>query len=207
MRKKLGSILGTFIGAALLVAIGLVAPAAAQSGPYIGLMAGYGIDKLSPADGGTSFDWAQSGAVGGAFAGIGAVVNGIYVGVEGDIAIKDVRASMSDGGYTVTSSADWQGTVRARAGLPMGPALIYGTIGLAMESSKISVTSAGSDSNMLYGLALGGGIEANITKTMFVRVDGRYTKYQDETFAVGEGTAKVSHDGEAAVLGGVGFRF
>lgn len=206
MRKIFGSILGTLVGTVLL-AIACVVPAAAQSGPYIGIMAGYSIDKLSPADGGTSFDWAQSGAIGGAFAGYGTVINGIYVGIEGDIALKDVKASVSDGGYTVTSSTDWQGTVRARAGVPMGPTLIYGTIGLAMERSKLSATSAGSDSNMIYGLVAGGGIEANLTKTMFVRIEGRYTKFQDETFTVGDGSAKVSHDGEAAVLGGVGFRF
>lgn len=206
MRKIFGSIIGTVIGTALMV-MAYASTATAQSGPYIGLMAGYSIDKLSPAEGGSSFDWAQSGALGGVFAGYGTVINGIYVGVEGDIALKDVKASVADGGYTVTSSTDWQGTVRARAGIPMGPALIYGTIGLAMERSKLSATAAGSDSNMIYGIVAGGGIEANLTKTMFVRIEGRYTKFQDETFTVGEGSAKVSHDGEAAVLGGVGFRF
>lgn len=204
MKTVIGSIVGTI---AMLLLGAMPVAAGDHSGPYIGLMAGYGIDKLAPKDSATTFDWAQAGAIGGVFAGYGAVVNGVYVGIEGDMALKDLKATMSDGTIIATSTADWQGTIRGRAGIPMGPALIYGTLGLAMEKSKLSVAGAGSDSNMVYGLVVGGGIEANLTKVMFVRVEGRYTKFQEEKFGDGVGAVKMTHDGEAAVVGGLGFRF
>lgn len=185
------------------------ASAADFSGPYIGLMAGYGVEKLNPpAGGGTAFDWASSGATGGVFGGYGGVVQGVYLGIEGDVSLRDLTAKAGGGGgFAIESGGDWQGTIRARAGMPWGPALLYGTVGLAIMDSKTSVAGVGSDSNMLYGLVVGAGIEAQITKVMFIRLEARHVRMPDEDILIGGTGATIKHDGETTALIGLGFRF
>ena len=198
---------GIVAALAALVLSALPAPAADFGGAYIGLMAGYGLEKLNPPAGGGSFDWASSGMTGGVFAGVGTVQHGVYIGIESDIALRDITAKLGTGGYVVESGADWQGTIRGRVGMPWGPALLYATAGLAVQESKLTVATVGSDSSMLYGMVIGAGIEAQMTRSMFIRLEGRHTRMQDEDVIISGSTATIRHDGETAILGGVGFRF
>lgn len=196
--------------AAALAAI--ATPAAAQdkpahhTGPYIGLMAGYGSNVISPD--GAPFDWAGVGATGGAFAGYGVSVgNGLYVGVEGDVAMRDIKGKITDGVTSITASNDLMGTVRARLGYAAGPALLYVTGGLAVTQSKLAVSDIGADKNMIYGIVAGAGIEAELTRTLFVRIEGRHTRFQDETFTLQPGiAATVDRQADNTIFVGVGFK-
>lgn len=178
-----------------------------HNGPYIGLMAGYGTNMISP-EGGT-FDWAGAGATGGAFAGYGVnVANGLYLGLEGDIALRDIKGTASDGITSITAKNELMGTVRGRAGFIAGPALLYATAGVAITESKLAVTGLGSDAKLIYGLVAGVGIEAEITRVMFVRIEGRHTRFQDETFSLLPGlNATVDRQADNTIMGGLGFKF
>lgn len=187
-----------------------------HNGPYIGLMAGYGTNMISPEGGtfdwagaGATGGWAGAGATGGAFAGYGVnVANGLYLGLEGDIALRDIKGTASDGITSITAKNELMGTVRGRAGFIAGPALLYATAGVAITESKLAVTGLGSDDKLIYGLVAGVGIEAEITRVMFVRIEGRHTRFQDETFSLLPGlNATVDRQADNTIMGGLGFKF
>lgn len=197
------------LAVAAIVASLAAHPAAAEprhSGPYIGIAAGYGMNALKPENG--DFEWASAGATGGLFAGFGGIVNGLYMGVEADAMVRDIKAKATDLGTTVTASNDYLGTVRLRVGMPIGPALLYGTGGVAVTQSKLDISAVGSDKALQWGAVVGAGIEVSVTQTMFVRLEGRHTRFFDQSFDLGGGvTADVAKQGENTIIGGLGFRF
>ncbi|MCB0252132.1 MAG: porin family protein [Anaerolineae bacterium] len=210
--RVLSVIKAAAIAAALVVSsVSLVDGAQADesprhSGPYIGLMAGYGLNQISPkGDDGAQFDWAQTGATGGVMAGFGRVVDGIYMGIEADAALHDLKGEVADGIF-VKSSTEWVATIRVRGGIPIGPALLYATAGLAMGDSRLSVSGVGGDSDRMIGLVLGAGIDVELTRTMFVRLEGRHTRWKDNDFSIGGDSLSTRQEGETAVMGAVGFR-
>lgn len=175
--------------------------AGVHDGGYVGLMSGINAAALNAPEGP---DWADTGLFGGVYVGYGLVTSGTYLGVEVDGMIRDIRPSQTDGETTVSFSNRWMASARLRAGVPIGPALLYATGGVALQESVLKYTDPGlsaSDAEMIMGAVVGAGIEAKITRTVALRLEGRHYRWQDQTFQIGDGTAKLGQDDTMVLLG------
>ena len=173
------------------------APIFTWTGFYAGVNAGYGWsdddnDSIALAD-----DEDDGGFVGGAQVGYNYQIGSFVVGLEGDIQYADFgregafdldNDGEEDG---VFESSDWFGTVRARAGVALGQALIYGTGGFAFAD----------DSN---GWTAGGGLEYAFTNNLSAKIEGLYVSLD------GDDSDIVGFDNETdfgVVRAGLNFRF
>ena len=151
------------------------------SGPYAGVVLGYGFggdarDKTA----GNSID--QKGFLGGGFAGYNYDAGGVVVGAEADIGYSGVKGD--NAGTSVKSGVE--GSLRARVGYDLTPAMVYATGGIA--ATNLEVKDATSDSNKtLLGVTLGAGVETKITESITARTEYRYTNYQTQTFNLDSG--------------------
>lgn len=174
-----------------------------HGGPYAGITIGYSSQTLST----PGIDLAGQGVFGGAYIGAGMVTGGLYLGIEGDVSLRDVRSKVAAGAYTLEAGADWTATVRGRIGIPVGPAMPYLTAGVAIQESKLALTGAGTATELQYGLAAGGGMELNVTKTLHVRLEGMHYAFPSESYSFGAlgSTGKVDL-GETVIRAGIGFK-
>lgn len=191
--------------AALAITIGvmlmLAGPSRAdgyKAGPYAGIAVGYGTGQIS-ADG---LDIAQDGANVAGIVGWTHDLGGLIAGIEGDIGYNGVRAAFAD--KAITAKGGWEGTARLRAGIPVGPALLYGTAGVAVKQTDIDVVGfTGSDTSV--GVVGGGGIDLQMTNTMQVRLEALHYAYPDTKVDLSNiGTAKFD-DAKTVVRAGVTF--
>lgn len=114
----------------------------------------------------------QFGGHAGYNVGLGIVV----LGVEADANFDNSDFAFSSvGGGTGTLTADWNGSVRARAGLPFGPLLLYATAGYAWSATALTDRAANgsnfSANHTFNGVVYGGGLESYILPNMSVRVE------------------------------------
>ncbi len=145
------------------------APVFTWTGFYVGVNAGYGWSN----DDFDAFDAADidddGGFVGGAQVGYNYQIGSFVVGLEGDIQyvdfgregvfnFEDENGEILQGEF---ESSDWFGTVRARAGVAFGQALIYATGGFAFAD----------DAN---GWTVGGGVEYAFTNNLSAKIEGLY---------------------------------
>lgn len=176
-----------------------------RTGFYVGAVGGYSLDEIKAED----FKMSDGSLFGGPFGGFNWRVNpGLVAGVEVDYLFMNVKASKTDEGFTVTATNNFLASVRGRVGVPIGPALLYGTGGLALTEKKLAATDGMlslSDKELSYGVVGGGGVEAELTKTLFVRLEALHYWFPDE---------KMSFDSEAfksgqhttIIRGGLGFK-
>jgi outer membrane immunogenic protein len=97
------------------------------------------------------------------------------------------------------------GSVRARLGVEAGPALVYGTAGVAATRIEGSDATS-SDTRNSLGLTAGAGAETMVTDSIFARAEYRYTDYQDKNFKLASGRAERGYD-EHSLKVGVGVKF
>jgi outer membrane immunogenic protein len=175
------------------------APIFTWTGFYVGVNAGYGwsdddFDAVDFAD-----DDNDGGFVGGAQVGYNYQIGSFVVGLEGDIQYadfgRDGTFTFDDDGETVTGEfdrSDWFGTVRARAGVAFGQALIYATGGFAFADDATGWTA-------------GGGVEYAFTNNLSLKVEGLYVNLDHDDDFDFDG-----FDGETdfgVVRAGLNFRF
>jgi outer membrane immunogenic protein len=136
------------------------------------------------------------GFLAGVHAGYNVQLGSFVVGVEGDI--EGVFGDDDDdfdgviigpGGVPVTysiasSSIDWQGSIRARAGFAFDRALIYATGGFAFAGLSDGIGSDGigidDGDDTLTGWTLGAGVEYAFTNNLTTRLEYRYTSYEGD---------------------------
>jgi len=173
------------------------APIFTWTGFYAGVNAGYGWsdddnDTIALAD-----EDDNGCSVGGAQVGYNYQIGSFVVGLEGDIQYADFGREgafdLDNNGEEdgVFESSDWFGTVRARAGVALGQALIYGTGGFAFAD----------DSN---GWTAGGGLEYALTNNLSAKIEGLYVSLD------GDDSDIVGFDNETdfgVVRAGLNFRF
>jgi len=171
-------------------------PAVTWAGWYVGLNAGGGIAKgdMIELD---CFSCASAGAFQRAFGSVGGQVGynwqwGYLVGgIEADINWASLRA----GGFWAQDDScchgptqfklDAFGSVRARAGLAMGPALLYLTAGPAWGHSDSYVLSVGQqpfvlrDKDWRFGLATGAGVDFMVAPNWTVGAEYLYMTFVD----------------------------
>lgn len=208
--KTLGAIAIAALFAFALVAFAGCTTASASGyddgysgGAYAGLTVGYGTEVFTADD---TLDLADQSLFGGAYVGFGAVTSGgLYLGLEGDATLRDVKGEVGAAGVNVSASSNWLASIRARAGVPVGPSLFYVTAGPAFTESKLGVSGFGDDKQLMIGLAVGGGVEAELTNTVLIRLEGMHYHFAEEEFRINGLTADLDHS-QTVVRVGVGFK-
>ena len=174
------------------------APAFSWTGGYAGGLVGYEWGKANVQNG---VDPEPSGWMGGVFGGYNFQTSNMTVfGIEGDFALSG--ADDKAGGVRVENN--WNGTLRARAGLAFDRFMLYGTGGLAVGHVKVKVPGD-SDSATKAGWTIGAGMEAAITNKVIGRLEYRYTDLGTHNFDTAP-RKKVDLT-SSQVMVGVGFKF
>lgn len=215
------------------------APAAAQGIPnwngfYLGMTAGYVRSEMKL----EGSDLAAAGITApGALRGISD--NNVHVGIvggqnfqlgflvwgwEGDWSRYQSRAAAAFTGTiapfgavsgNLITEVDWTASLRGRAGITIGDALLYGTAGLvlARTSGSISFSALGStvnyeDSALLSGWALGGGIEYQFAPSWTLRAEVIHTHIGDGLFSLSTGAVPLASSIDLlTVRAGLALRF
>ncbi len=185
-----------------------------RSGLYVGALGGYSAADLKAAlddgeGGGGKFKLSDGKLFAGAMAGFNwRAAPDMVVGIEVDYLFLDVKGTRDDVGVSVTATSSYLASIRARVGLPIGPALLYFTAGPAFTNQKLfgeTEEGSASKSDMLIGAAVGGGIEAELTRSMFIRAEGIHYWFPDKTtLSEGEATLK---SGQSQTVGRIGLGF
>lgn len=163
------------------------------TGVYIGAHGGVNWADL---DTDVSSTLSSSSFQGGGHLGYNIGIGGIVLGVEGDANFSDTSFGYStrDGG-TQSLDVDWNGTIRARAGVTFGPALIYATVGYAYESAAITgKTATGSSFSLdqaFHGVVYGGGVESYVFPNLSLRLEALQYDYGSDKLSVSGAAAAV----------------
>ena len=174
------------------------------SGPYVGVNAGIAFlkDSLSSNAAITSSNQSDTGFIGGAQAGWNFQSNNLVFGLEGDINYLNVKSSMTVAGGSFSADYDWLATLRARVGLTAlsDSTLFYVTGGLALtglDMSGIAGAAAvvtASQSKVLAGWTIGGGVEHEFAKDWTVKAEYLYANFEAKNLSVGAVTYGVKPD-------------
>jgi outer membrane immunogenic protein len=174
------------------------APLNTWSGPYAGVVLGYGVGTTDTAP--ASID--TNGVLGGAFVGYNLQSGPVIYGGEVDMGYNWMDGS--SGGTTTKSGLD--GSLRARLGYAVTDnVMIYGTAGGAATRMEVS-DAAGSDSNTMYGWTAGVGADAMLTDQVFARAEYRYVDFGSKTFNTGSGAQSVDANQNRFMVG-LGMKF
>lgn len=161
-----------------------------RSGFYVALTGGYDLADAKALDRKLED---KTWFVGGIAGFNGRVDRNLVLGLEGDWMFVDVKASHNDGGFQVTASSHYLASVRARAGLPLGPVLLFATGGVAFSDHKLGIAVedfSAADKKVLIGGVIGAGIESELTRTLFVRAEVLHFWFPDSKFDLSEATLK-----------------
>ena len=175
------------------------APAFSWTGGYAGGLIGYewGSAKVQ---GGSSMS--PDGFMGGVYGGYNFQTSNMFVmGLEGDFTLSG--AEDKAGGVRVSNN--WNGTLRARAGLAFDRFLVYGTGGLAIGKITTKLDGGGTNAGTHAGWTVGAGMEAAITNNVIGRLEYRYTDYGKNTYDTSPKT-NVNFN-SSQVMAGIGFKF
>jgi outer membrane immunogenic protein len=123
--------------------------------------------------------------------------NGLVLGVIGDIGRADISDDLGYIGSSISSTIDWVGSVRARAGFDAGNFMPYLTAGLAVAHNTLEFSSTPiepgpdpvgpttySDDQTHVGWTLGAGVEFAATEQLSIDVAYRYNNYGDASYTV-----------------------
>lgn len=162
--------------------IGSPAPALAadeqwnRTGMYVGLLGGYDVTVLE-AEG---LDLANGKLMGGAMAGWSwRVAPAFVLGLEADWMFTGIQAQHSAEEVLLKATTDHLVTVRARAGVPLGPALVYVTAGPAWQQAKLTVGET-SERNWQIGAAFGGGAEVELSRALALRLEALHYMFPND---------------------------
>lgn len=179
-------------------------PSVAQSGLYIGGIAGYEGIRIESADGSLTAE--ASSAVYGLNAGYDLALGNAFVGIEGEVSTSGGSTEFPDSfsGARESLEANAQYYAGARAGVALTPGLAaYGKLGYTSLSTT-AFTSSGSLDELKEnssGLRYGGGVQLALKGPLAARVEYRRSRYKDvNSGAYGDTTTN-------QVVAGLGFRF
>lgn len=147
------------------------------------------------------------------------VSQGFVLGVVGDIAWSDVSGAgeFDDLNFgadyaDVSYELDWQGSIRARAGIDAGTFLPYLTAGVAFAhmNHTISIEDGPVDEGdaSFVGWTAGAGVEMAVADNISLNVEYRYSDYGEQTVDMGLDDFNPSFAVDAHTFtAGVNFRF
>jgi outer membrane immunogenic protein len=146
---------------------------------YFGVLAGYGAQNV----GVQGVNLGDADLQGGVAAGFNYRASpGLVVGIEGDLMLSQVKASTSLLGATISASNQYMGSIRARAGAPIGPALFYATGGLALTETKYGLSGIGggaTDKEFQFGWVAGLGLELEVSQALALRGEVLHYAFED----------------------------
>jgi outer membrane protein OmpA-like peptidoglycan-associated protein len=166
----------------------------------------------------------DTNVTGGGQAGYNWQYNNLVLGVEGDIRGGGPSISTTLGtpsgsfvaGDNFRASSDYNASIRGRLGYAWGPALLYGTAGVAFANANMRANyaartvggvvvpgSTASDSTTLIGPTYGGGVEYAVTPNISVGAEYRYTDYGHDSLNLGR-VATAGAGGAVATAAGSG---
>jgi len=188
-RLALGLLIASIAGAASAADMSAPAPAYTKapaaispvnnwSGFYIGAMGGYASEATSDSAG-------IKGGFGGGTVGYN-WQSGVFVaGIEADGAWANISNTASIPGLSATVKIDALATVRGRVGAAFNQILLYGTGGLALADTKISVTALGttlSETKTQTGWTAGAGAEWMFLPRWSIKAEYLYRRFDNVTF-------------------------
>jgi len=193
---------GTALAADLPRRSAAAAPAPAYkafnwTGAYAGLNGGYEFGKASGTAKSTVGNL-DGYSIGGTV-GYNQQMDNFVVGVEGDLAKTKIDGATSTNSAKITSL----GTVRARAGVAMDRALVYGTAGYAGGNMK--VTSGASSTKWENGYAVGAGLEYAFTNNISGKAEYLYTHLNDKNYNLT--SVSTAGSNTSAIRSGVNYKF
>jgi outer membrane immunogenic protein len=165
------------------------------TGAYVGAHAGTASRHLDPFDGGKGFD-------GGLQGGYNADVGGVVVGGEADLSyLGDADVRVNGGNIKERHRLG----LKAKAGVPMGQTLIYGTTGLAMTNYRDANGVTGPD-GWKPGYIVGVGVEQKLNEKLSAKMEYNYTGTSDvHSFANGVSSERDVHD--HTITAGLNYKF
>lgn len=183
-------------------------------GFYLGINGGYAWGDTNSAPfynggvyDGSLGDLSPEGGFGGGQIGYNAVFGRFLAGVEADVQAADIGDSTGFG--AVSTNIDWFGTVRGRLGFVFDRTLIYATGGYAWADVESSFRTAGfgvTESDVLDGYVLGGGIEYALTDNWSAKVEYQYVDLEDRRLGIAGDSTRIDPDFHS-VRAGLNFRF
>lgn len=168
---------------------------------YVGVVGGLDVAQLEAA----GFQFADASWLAGGMAGINVRLSSspFLIGLEGDYLLTDIKATP---GVVVVGTTHYLASVRARAGVGIGPAFLYITGGPAFTENKFAVPGT-TDKTFEIGAALGAGVEAELTKALFVRLEAIHYAFPDNNAtSCGPSCLYTSKDQQTTVRVGLGFK-
>ena len=179
------------------------------TGAYIGAHAGGLWSDIDT----TSFgSVSSSDLAAGGHAGFNLGFGALVAGIEGDIgyAGSDLGFSTLNGG-SANLSTDWNGSLRARLGVPVGPALLYATAGYAWNATTLtqkSPTGVTTDGSHTFGgVVYGVGAESYVLPNMSLRLEALHYDYSADSLSLAGASAAAQEidPSETVVRAGVTF--
>lgn len=183
--------------------------AQAWSGFYAGGQLGFNMTNydvtLTP--GPSQFSINTSSLSGGVFAGLNAsVTQNIILGAEADLTLMNNAGSRLINGGRFYGDSDVMGSLRGRLGMTFDQFMIYGTAGAALAGIDHG-GPFGRIGKSRLGFTVGAGVEANLTRNVFARIEYLFTGFGSDTYGIGAGQTLAGTANMHTIRGGVGFRF
>lgn len=170
-------------------------PSSDWTGPYVGLHAGTGSEKISPFSGDKEF-------MGGIHGGYNAEMNGVVVGGEVEFShLGDTEVDVPGGEL----KERYRLAAKGKVGAPLGSTLVYGTAGVAMTSLRDTSSAEGPD-GWKPGWLVGAGVEQKFNDKISGRVEYNYTRTGDVRSFNGVSTNE-SHVSDHTIKAGVNYKF
>lgn len=149
------------------------------------------------------------GAFGGGQIGYNLVSGRVLFGIEADVQGADISDSTA-APPGAAADVNLFGTVRGRLGFVSDRTLIYATGGYAwgdvdstfIDSNNVAV----SDSDMLHGYVVGGGMEYALTDNWSTKLEYQYVDLEDRRLGLGGESTKIDPDFHT-VRAGLNYRF
>jgi outer membrane immunogenic protein len=187
------------VGAGVLIAFAAQATAAELdagpgmqiehwTGAYIGAHAGYASLAAESTVSDVFAHWTQeaAGVMGGIFVGYNWDIGDLVLGLEADAGFGFVEDTATRPGLgPVTFTDHGQHTFRGRAGMPVGPGLLYATGGFAL-TDVWAKSPAGRDKQFLWGFVVGAGYETIVHERLSLRAEYLYASFGKETYRLGD---------------------
>jgi outer membrane immunogenic protein len=173
------------------------------SGFYWGALAGYGWGESSHSEalGGANGSFDANGFLLGGTVGFNWQAGAAVFGLEGDLAWSNIDGNGGSAAGTISTSLNWLGTGRARAGYAVDNYLFYVTGGAAWGDIDASVAGVAGGSDTRLGWTAGGGVETKLTQNWSAKLEYLYVDLGDKNLYTATGPVNVSYNSHIVRLG------